>query len=261
MKILIAVFSLSLISCLQETERSTHKRSTLPKSLDQTTPKYNYCQIGFLFVVEFDPGQRPKIEYKTYSENITEIPTSVTILRPKATKVLEAGTTKISFREEQWVHFLGAPGHYRSEALVDGKVSAKSEFSFVSVRECPSSPDVSMFAPAVEPLVMEENIDYYPLESGDIIAIDKSSGVATSLKSAKKYKEVEIVRELQEIRRGWELTEKIASWEPEVKLEKDMEGSGKVSIGKFQETGIYRGEIADSKFEDSLMRQIFVKEE
>lgn len=265
MKFLITGLILGMAACKAKQDGSHHEPAGLPDDREQIM-RGNECELQFAFLLEFEAGKRPEVKYKWYNASGQELPTLLTVVRPQAWKRLEADAWKITFHEVHVVSVLGGPGNYRVEALIDGKKPTGAE-QFVSHNQdgCPRFPDKGLNVPSLAPLVMEENREYFPLESGDIIDVEKSSGVAQSLTSGKKYVEVEIVRELRKINEGSiisaRLLEKHATPEPVLKLEKDMEGSGKISLGKFHERGIERGAVTDPEFEDNLVRQVFAREQ
>ncbi len=101
---------------------------------------------------------------------------------------------------------------------------------------------------------MDANHEYYPLNSGKLIVVDKSTGLASAM-DGKIYSDLEVIRHIQEVNFGlqdqMELLEKYVWWESVVKLEHSV-GAEKVNLGEFRETGLYRGEIADPNFEDTM---------
>lgn len=201
------------------------------------------CLPFFYFELEFEAGKRPLVDFKVFDGEGREIPFDHPQPFLEGVRVSENEGVRIYFREiHRLVLPLGPTEGYRAEAQIQGVKIAED-----TTTECTFLP-VTVKVPAEDPLAMKFTHDYFPLHSGEIIALEKSSGTASS-SSGKTYAELEVIR----LFTG-------GCCDPFTELEKDMSESGKIWLGEFRAVGIDDSNIPPAGFSDTMFRQVFAKE-
>ena len=193
-------------------------------------------------------GEQPQIELLDVYEG--QLDTLSNMGGLKGSRILENGTVKLS-------HFLTYVGAF--EQIGDHVLSLKVDGVVVDKRELTLQSDgchvigqsIEFAVPSKTPMVLDPTLDYYPLDGGQILAVDAKEGSAKLLGTTKSWTATEIIREV-----SLETHDKgvvSISWNLEKKSQYPT------SIGSFYEKGVDRGPLVNPVSQDTGRREIFGK--
>jgi hypothetical protein len=165
-------------------------------------------------------------------------------------RILENGTVKLS----HFLTYVGAfeqTGHHVLSLKVDGMVVDKRDLTLLSDGCHVIGQSIEFTVQPKTPMVLDPSQDYYPLDGGQILAVDVKDGGAKLLGTAKSWTAAEIIREVSlEIHDNGVVS---ISWG----LEKKSQYL--TSIGTFYEKGFDRGPLINPVSQDTGGREIFGK--
>jgi hypothetical protein len=200
-----------------------------------------------LNVTVFVPlGEQPQIELLDAFEGQLDILSNLGGL--KGSRILENGTVKLS----HFLTYVGAfeqIGNHVLSLKVDGIVVDKRELTLLSDGCHVIGQSIAFTVQPKTPIVLDPSQDYYPLDGGQILAVDGKDGSAKLLGTTKSWTAIEIIREV-----SLETHDKgvvSISWDLEKKSQYPT------SIGSFYEKGFDRGPLINPVSQDTGRREIF----
>lgn len=248
------LLALSLSACKIEEEKPQHMHWSEVSGLGSE------CNLRFEVSTDFEAGKQPQLAYEVYRLESEDREEKVEFRLSHGSeivghRILQSDKIRLSFSSMKIISLSPKPGRYRLDVLIDGAKTAEASLLWLSRQDkCPDAEDIKIYVASTEPFAAKSGFDYYPLNPENILEVETSNGSGFSGKR-EPYSEIEIVRELQKIFEG----QNASGWKPARILEKNMDESGKCYLGSFEEMGVYRGEIIDASFEDSLVRSVFAK--
>lgn len=261
-QVLLAVLSLQACNVVEHEGSEDESRSMLqdtgragPKTQDGQAIPGKTCDmsmpVGLQVDLHFQVGIRPPVSVILKGpRGAEELSSDAQAL--EGWRIMESGQVKI----KHIAHYIGAReevGAYSLDIKVDGKSVHQKDFTLVS-DGCHVIPQTLAFdIPSSAPLTLSDALDYYPLDGGALIALDRASGKAKNIQTETAHDSLEVVRELfeQEVSSDGASSSASARWERKVQ--------GKTLLGTFHESGIDRGALPAGKVEDTQRRQLFGK--